>query len=180
MAREEAIRLRHGKVQPDHILIGIIEDGEGVAVAALVNLNVDLKVLRETVARGIGSGTSDNADPDLPYTRGAKRVLELAMAEARALGHSYVGTEHMLLGVLRDAESVGAQELTTRGADVEATRAEILRLVGSEFRPDGNAALVTRALTLVAELRSLQTPDERHQRAVLEELERVLHQLLLS
>lgn len=180
MAREEATRLRHDKVRPDHILLGIIDDGQGVAIAALVNLGVDPRALREAVAREMETGTSENEDPDLPYTGAAKRVLELAMAEARALRHSYVGTEHLLLGVLREEEGVGSRELKSRGADVEATRAEILRLLGSELPAGSLTPPLAKALTLVAELRSLQTPDERHERALLDELESILRQLLLG
>lgn len=181
MAREEATRLRHGEVRPDHILLGIIDDGQGVGIAALENLGVDLKALRETVARGMETGTSDNANPDLPYTGAAKRVLEWAMAEARMLRHSYVGTEHPLLGVLRNEKGVGGQELRNRGADLDKTRAEVLRLVGSEQRADPAAGpLAAQALTLVEQLRSLQTPDEDRQRALLDELEGILRRLLIE
>lgn len=180
MARGEATRRRHGEVRPEHILLALIDDRQGVGIHALENLGVDLKPLRDAVARGMEMGTSDNANPDLPFTGGAKRVLESAMAEARVLRHSYVGTEHLLLGVLRDEKGVGGQELRNRGASLEKTRAEVLRLLGSEHHPDPGASLAARALTLAEELRSLQTTDEDRQRALLDELEGILRRLLID
>ena len=180
MAREEATRLRHGEVRPDHLLLGLIDDGQGVGIAALEHLGVDLKAVRATVARGMELGTSNNTNPDLPYTAAAKRVLESAMAEARVLRHSYVGTEHLLLGVLHDEKGVGGQELRNRGAGLEQTRAEVLRLLGSEHHAEPGASLAARALTLAEELRSLPTTDEDRQRALLDELEGILRRLLIE
>src|SRR5881296_3027218 len=96
MAREEAARLHHEYVGTEHILLGLIREGEGVAAAVLTNLNVEIE---ETVKKGKAAAA---AGPDLPYTSRAKKVLELAMSEARELNHSYVGTEHLLLGLLRE------------------------------------------------------------------------------
>src|SRR5213592_4063372 len=132
MAREEAARLHHEYVGTEHILLGLIREGEGVAAAVLTNLNVDLE---ETVKKGKAAAA---AGPDLPYTSRAKKVLELAMSEARELNHSYVGTEHLLLGLLREEKGIAAQVLTDAGVNLEQARAETLRLLGSEM-PSGPA-----------------------------------------
>src|SRR5437763_5053610 len=139
MAREEAARLHHEYVGTEHILLGLIREGEGVAAAVLTNLNVDLEEIQqkieETVKKGKAAGA---AGPDLPYTSRAKKVLELAMSEARELNHSYVGTEHLLLGLLREEKGIAAQVLTDAGVNLEQARAETLRLLGSEM-PSGPA-----------------------------------------
>jgi ATP-dependent Clp protease ATP-binding subunit ClpA len=102
MAREEAERLRHEYVGTEHILLGLIREGEGVAAAVLQNLSVDLDEIQQKIEDTVKKGKAAAATgPDLPYTSRAKKVLELAMAEARDLAHNYVGTEHLLLGLLR-------------------------------------------------------------------------------
>jgi ATP-dependent Clp protease ATP-binding subunit ClpC len=136
MAREEAQRLHHEYVGTEHILLGLIREGEGVAAAVLQSLNVDLEdvqqKIEETVKKGKAAPSSGN---DLPYTSRAKKVLELAMAEARELSHSYVGTEHLLLGLLREEKGIAAQVLTEVGVALDAARAETLRLLGTEMPP---------------------------------------------
>ena len=104
MAREEAARLHHEYVGTEHILLGLIREGEGVAAAVLTNLNVDLEEIQQKIEETVKKGKAPAAaGPDLPYTSRAKKVLELAMSEARELNHSYVGTEHLLLGLgIRD------------------------------------------------------------------------------
>ena len=104
MAREEAIRLQHDYVGTEHILLGLIREGEGVAAAVLMNLNVDLEQIHERIEESVRKGKATIALGELPYTSRAKKVLEYAMAEARELNHSYVGTEHLLLGLLREGE----------------------------------------------------------------------------
>ena len=133
MAREEAARLHHEYVGTEHILLGLIREGEGVAAAVLQNLNVDLdeitQKIEETVKKGKAAQTTG---PDLPYTSRAKKVLELAMAEARELTHSYVGTEHLLLGLLREEKGIAAQVLTDAQVTLEQARTETLRLLGND------------------------------------------------
>jgi len=140
MAREEAARLHHEYVGTEHILLGLIREGEGVAATVLQNLSVELdeiqQKIEETVKKGKAAGTTG---PDLPYTSRAKKVLELAMAEARDLNHSYVGTEHLLLGLLREEKGIAAQVLTDAGVNLEAARTETLRILGTEM-PQGGAA----------------------------------------
>jgi ATP-dependent Clp protease ATP-binding subunit ClpC len=134
MAREEAARLHHEYVGTEHILLGLIREGEGVAAAVLANLNVDLEEIQQKIEDSVKKGkAAAAAGPDLPYTSRAKKVLELAMSEARELNHSYVGTEHLLLGLLREEKGIAAQVLTDVGVNLEQARAETLRLLGSEM-----------------------------------------------
>src|ERR1041384_4308452 len=136
MAREEAARLHHEYVGTEHILLGLIREGEGVAAAVLQNLNVDLDEIAQRIEETVKKGKAAAATgPDLPYTSRAKKVLELAMAEARELNHSYVGTEHLRLGLLREEKGIAAQVLTDAAISLEASRAETLRLLGSELPP---------------------------------------------
>jgi ATP-dependent Clp protease ATP-binding subunit ClpC len=134
MAREEAARLHHEYVGTEHILLGLIREGEGVAAAVLQNLSVDLDDIQQKIEETVKKGKAAQATgPDLPYTSRAKKVLELAMSEARELNHSYVGTEHLLLGLLREEKGIAAQVLTDAGVNLDAARAETLRLLGTEM-----------------------------------------------
>ena len=138
MAREEAARLHHEYVGTEHILLGLIREGEGVAAAVLNNLSVDLEEIQQKIEDTVKKGKAAQASgPDLPYTSRAKKVLELAMGEARELNHSYVGTEHLLLGLLREEKGIAAQVLTDAGVNLDAARAETLRLLGTEMPPQG-------------------------------------------
>jgi ATP-dependent Clp protease ATP-binding subunit ClpC len=139
MAREEAARLHHEYVGTEHILLGLIREGEGVAAAVLTNLNVDLEEIQQKIEETVKKGkAAAAAGPDLPYTSRAKKVL--AMSEARELNHSYVGTEHLLLGLLREEKGIAAQVLTDAGVNLEQARAETLRLLGSEMPTAAPAA----------------------------------------
>src|SRR5688572_1018902 len=135
MAREEAIRLQHDYVGTEHILLGLIREGEGVAAAVLMNLNVDLEQIHERIEDSVRKGKATIALGELPYTSRAKKVLEYAMAEARELNHSYVGTEHLLLGLLREEKGIAAQVLNALGVTLEDARAETLKLLGSDVGP---------------------------------------------
>src|SRR5690349_11337830 len=139
MAREEAQRLHHEYVGTEHILLGLIREGEGVAAAVLQNLNVDLDEVQQKIEETVKKGKAVQATgPDLPYTSRAKKVLELAMSEARELNHSYVGTEHLLLGLLREEKGIAAQVLTEAGVNLDAARTETLRLLGTEMPQQGS------------------------------------------
>ena len=141
MAREEAQRLHHEYVGTEHILLGLIREGEGVAAAVLQNLNVDLDEVQQKIEETVKKGKAVQATgPDLPYTSRAKKVLELAMSEARELNHSYVGTEHLLLGLLREEKGIAAQVLTESGVNLDAARTETLRLLGTEMPQQGGTA----------------------------------------
>jgi len=141
MAREEAARLHHEYVGTEHILLGLIREGEGVAAAVLQHLNVELEEVQQKIEETVKKGKAAQATgPDLPYTSRAKKVLELAMGEARELGHSYVGTEHLLLGLLREEKGIAAQVLADANVSLEAARAETLRLLGGTDLPPGGPA----------------------------------------
>ncbi len=141
MAREEAQRLHHEYVGTEHILLGLIREGGGVAAAVLQNLNVDLDEIQQKIEDTVKKGKAGpTTAPDLPYTSRAKKVLELAMSEARELSHSYVGTEHLLLGLLREEKGIAAQVLTDAGINLDAARTETLRLLGTEMPSAGASA----------------------------------------
>jgi len=137
LAREEAIRLQHDYVGTEHILLGLIREGEGVAAAVLSNLAADLDELHRLVEENVRRGKSASNIPELPYTSRAKKVLEYAMAEARDLNHSYVGTEHLLLGLLREEKGLAAKVLGELGITLEEARPETLKLLGTEVPSSG-------------------------------------------
>jgi ATP-dependent Clp protease ATP-binding subunit ClpC len=141
MAREEAIRLQHDYVGTEHILLGLIREGEGVAAAVLTNLSVDLGQIHERVEESVRKGKATIALGELPYTSRAKKVLEFAMAEAREFNHSYVGTEHLLLGLLREEKGIAAQVLNSLGVSLEEARAETLKVLGSDVTPSEPAGI---------------------------------------
>ena len=127
LAHEEARLLNHTYVGTEHLLLGLIGAGEGVAVQALESLGVSLEAVREQVEQIIGRG--QQAVPEhIPLTPRAKKVLELARREAFQLGHNYIGTEHILLGLIREGKGVSAQVLADLGADVNRVRQQIIRL----------------------------------------------------
>src|SRR5215472_3804447 len=127
LAHEEARLLNHTYVGTEHLLLGLIGDGEGVAAQALESLGVSLGAVREQVGRVIGRG--QQAVPEhIPLTPRAKKVLELARREASQLGHNYIGTEHLLLGLIREGKGVSAQVLADLGADRNRIRQRVMRL----------------------------------------------------
>ena len=136
-ARVEAGALRHEYVGTEHILLGIAWENEGVASAVLSNLGVQNDDIIERVREIVKPGTAAakhpdrTAGPDLPYTNRAKKVLELAMSEARVMSHSYVGTEHLMLGTIAEEKGIGAQILISLGVTLERARAEALRILGA-------------------------------------------------
>jgi ATP-dependent Clp protease ATP-binding subunit ClpC len=132
MAREEAIRLQHDYVGTEHILLGLIREGDGVAAAVLANLATDLDDLQRLIEDNVRHGKSASTIGELPYTSRAKKVLEYAMAEARELNHSYVGTEHLLLGLLREEKGLASKVLTELGIGLDEARTETLKLLGTE------------------------------------------------
>ncbi|MCL7964429.1 MAG: ATP-dependent Clp protease ATP-binding subunit [marine benthic group bacterium] len=133
MAREEAVRLQHDYVGTEHILLGLIREGEGVAAEVLRNLAADLDDLLRLVEENIRAGKATTPIGELPYTTRAKKVLEYAMAESRELNHSYVGTEHLLLGLLREEKGLAARVLGELGIGLDEARAEMLKLLGTDM-----------------------------------------------
>ncbi len=146
MAREEAVRLQHDYVGTEHILLGLIREGEGVAAAVLMNLNVDLDQVQERTEEQVRRGKAGATMGELPYTSRAKKVLEFAVAEAREMSHSYVGTEHLLLGLLREEKGVAAQVLESLGITLEQAREQTLKLLGTEMPSSGGAAVAGSGL----------------------------------
>lgn len=128
-AQEEARRLNHNVVGTEHLLLGLIREGEGVAARALDNLGIDVNKVRSQVESMIGVGPFIIQGP-IGYTPRAKRVMELAMDESRKLGHNYVGTEHILLGLIREGEGVAAQVLINLGISLDRAQKEVLNLLG--------------------------------------------------
>jgi Clp amino terminal domain, pathogenicity island component len=130
-AREEAFNRQHMYVGTEHLLLGIIGENEGVAIGLLRTLRIDTDLLRQRVDEVVKNGPPMLAGgPDRPYTSRAKKVVELAMTEARELNYSYVGTEHLLLGLIREEKGSAAQVLVEAGASLDSVRAEMLRTYG--------------------------------------------------
>ncbi|HEX7880561.1 MAG TPA: ATP-dependent Clp protease ATP-binding subunit [Candidatus Eisenbacteria bacterium] len=130
LAREEAARLQHDYIGTEHLLLGLIREGEGIAANVLSNLGLDLDVIRQAVESMVASPGGTLTIGEIPFTPKAKRVLELSIDEARQLGHNYVGTEHLLLGLIREGEGVAARVLLELGVDRKKVREETLRLLG--------------------------------------------------
>jgi hypothetical protein len=128
LAQDEARALNHNYLGTEHVLLGLIAEGEGIAYQALTKRGVDIESIRSEVIKIIGTG-KDAASGPPPFTPRAKKVIELALREALQLGHNYIGTEHLLLGLIREGEGVGPQVLLKADVTHEAIRAEVLRLL---------------------------------------------------
>src|SRR5437762_317323 len=135
LARKEADRFNHNYVGTEHLLLGLIKLGQGVAVNVLQKMGLDLETVRMEVEKQVGSGPETKIVGNIPYTPRVKKVLALAGKEAKALNHSYVGTEHILLGLLREGEGVAARVLKSLEIDIERTRNEILKELDPNFTP---------------------------------------------
>jgi ATP-dependent Clp protease ATP-binding subunit ClpC len=127
LAREEAARLHHDFVGTEHVLLGLIRLRRGVAVNVLLRIGFDLERIRAAVEKEVPAGTEQKASDRIVLTPRMEQVLRIAAAEAKALDHKYIGTEHLFLGLLREEEGVAGRVLRTLGVDVEATRQEILK-----------------------------------------------------
>ena len=136
LARKEADRFNHNYVGTEHLLLGLIKLGQGVAVNVLQKMSMDLETVRMEVEKQVGSGPEMQSQGNIPYTPRVKKVLALAGKEAKALNHSYVGTEHILLGLLREGDGVAARVLKNLDVDIERTRNEILRELDPNFSPN--------------------------------------------
>src|SRR5204863_46509 len=144
LAQEEARLLNHNYIGTEHILLGLIHEGEGVAAKALESLGISLEAVRNQVEEIIGQGGSSPSG-HIPFTPRAKKVLELSLREALQLGHNYIGTEHILLGLIREGEGVAAQVLVKLGADLSRVRQQVIQLLSGyagskEGAPQGGAA----------------------------------------
>ena len=146
LAQEEARMLNHNFIGTEHILLGLIHEGEGVAAKSLESLGISLEAVREKVEETIGpAGSATTGSP--PFTPRAKKVLELSLREALQLGHNYIGTEHMLLGLVREGEGVAAQVLVSLGADLSRVRQQVIQLLsgyqGGPQAGEGKGATVS-------------------------------------
>src|SRR4051794_40066516 len=130
LANQEAQRLNHEYIGTEHVLLGLVKEGSGVAANVLKNLDIDLRKIRLEIEKLVQSGPDMVTMGKLPQTPRAKKVLEYSMEEARNLNHNYVGTEHLLLGLLREQEGVAAQVLMNLGLKLEDVREEVLNLLG--------------------------------------------------
>ena len=135
LAQEEARTLDHDYIGTEHILLGLIREGDGVAAQALRSLGLDLEAVRQQVGEIVGQGKrgqgTQGPSGHMPFTSRAKRVLELSLREALQLGHEHIGTEHILLGVVRVGDSVAAQVLVSLGADLNRVRHQVIQLLAS-------------------------------------------------
>jgi ATP-dependent Clp protease ATP-binding subunit ClpC len=136
LAQEEAVRLGHNNIGTEHILLGLVREGEGIAAKALQALGLSPDKIQQEVETLIGRG--QDASQTIHYTPRAKKVIELSMDEARKLGHSYVGTEHILLGLIREGEGVAARVLNNLGVSLNKARQQVLQLLGSNESSSGS------------------------------------------
>src|SRR5881409_905082 len=152
LAQEEARMLNHNYIGTEHILLGLIHEGEGVAAKALESLNISLEAVRQQVEEIIGQGQAAPTG-HIPFTPRAKKVLELSLREALQLGHNYIGTEHILLDLIREGEGVAAQVLQKLGADLNRVRQQVIQLLsgyqGKEAQAAGTAPEAAPSSSLV-------------------------------
>src|SRR6201746_2585897 len=144
LAQEEARMLNHNYIGTEHILLGLIHEGEGVAAKALESLGISLEAVRQQVEEIIGQGQQAPSG-HIPFTPRAKKVLELSLREALQLGHSYIGTEHILLGLIREGEGVAAQVLQKLGADLNRVRQQVIQLLSGFQGKESTASAAAAA-----------------------------------
>ena len=135
LAQDEAIRFNHNYIGVEHLLLGLVREGEGVAARVLDSLGIDLSKMRSSVEVMIGRGKETTSPSEITLSPRTKKVIELAVDESRKLGHSHVGTEHLLLGIVREGESVGAGLLQSMGVSLEQVRHQVIALMG-QHRPE--------------------------------------------
>jgi ATP-dependent Clp protease ATP-binding subunit ClpA len=140
LAQEESRLLNHNYIGTEHVLLGLIHEGEGTAAKALEELGISLEAVRREVEDIIGQGASAPIEGHIPFTPRAKKVLEMSLREALQLGHNYIGTEHILLGLIREGQGVAAQVLVKLGADLGRVRHEVIQLL-SGYSGSGEGAL---------------------------------------
>jgi ATP-dependent Clp protease ATP-binding subunit ClpC len=139
LAQEEARRLHHDYIGTEHLLLGLIHEGRGVAAKALESLGISLEDVRRDVGEIVPPGEHERSG-HIPFTPRAKKVLELSLRESQQLGHNYIGTEHILLGLIREGEGVAAQVLVKLGADLNRVRERVLQILGAYARETGPAS----------------------------------------
>ena len=135
LAKEEARRFNHDYIGTEHILLGLVREGEGVAATVLQKMGVSLENIRIEVEKLVQPGPTTQIIGDIPFTPRAKKALELSAEEARSLGHNYIGTEHLLLGLIREGEGIASQVLLNLGLDLNTVRNEVMEILGSALPP---------------------------------------------
>jgi ATP-dependent Clp protease ATP-binding subunit ClpA len=155
LAQEEARLLNHNYVGTEHILLGLIHEGEGVAATALESLGISLEAVRAQVEQIIGRGQQAPTG-HIPFTPRAKKVLELSLREALQLGHNYIGTEHILLGLIREGEGVAAQVLVNLGADLPRVRQQVLQVLAGHTGVQAGARTRLVRMTVPDDLRDAE------------------------
>ena len=143
LSRKEAERFNHNYVGTEHLLLGLINLGQGVAVNVLLKMDLDLQTVRVAVEKQVGIGPESKPSGAIPYTPRVKKVLALSGKEAKLLNHSYVGTEHILLGLLREGEGVAARVLKSLNIDIERCRNEVLSELDPNFSGDVESSTVS-------------------------------------
>ena len=136
LARQEAQRFNHEYLGTEHVLLGLVQEGSGVAANVLKNMGVDLDKIRMEVEKIVKTGPTMVTMGQLPFTPRAKKVLELSMEEASSLNHNYIGTEHLLLGLIKENEGIAAQVLLNLGVKLEDVREEVLDFLGADSPDD--------------------------------------------
>jgi ATP-dependent Clp protease ATP-binding subunit ClpC len=161
LAQEEARNLDHNYIGTEHILLGLLREGDGVAAKALAAMGISLDAARQRVEDIIGRGQQEMSG-HIPFTPRAKKVLELSLREAHQLGHNYIGTEHILLGLIREGDGVAAQVLAAQGVDFNRARGEVIRLLtGRVGRPSSLTDAVTEARDRLAAISTRLAAIER-------------------
>ena len=155
LAQEEARLLNHNYIGTEHILLGLLDEGEGVAAKALESLGISLEAVRTQVVEVIGQGQSAPTG-HIPFTPRAKKVLELSLREALQLGHNYIGTEHILLGLIREGQGVAAQVLVKLGADQARVRQQVIGLLSGSAGGEAGARARLVRMTVPDDLRELE------------------------
>ena len=155
LAKEEARRFNHDYIGTEHILLDLVREGEGVAASVLQKLGVSLEKIRLEIEKLVQPGPTTQIIGDIPFTPRAKKALELAAEEARALGHNYIGTEHLLLGLIREGEGMASQVLLNLGLDLNTVRNEVMELLGSTLPSFGSSPTKTKTPALDAFGRNL-------------------------
>jgi ATP-dependent Clp protease ATP-binding subunit ClpA len=170
LAQDEARRLNHDYIGTEHLLLGLIHEGKGVAARVLEALGISLAAVRQQVEEIIGTG-QEPPDGRIPFTPRAKKVLELSLREALQLGHDYIGTEHILLGLLREGDGVAAQVLVSLGADLNVVRERVIevlhgaaesQLPQSMLRFAGSAAQLDEVVSALRAVEGRLAAIERH------------------
>jgi len=161
LAQEEARMLQHDYIGTEHILLGLIHEGQGVAARALESLGISHEAVRQQVEEIIGQGQQAPSG-HIPFTPRAKKVLELSLREAIQLGHNYIGTEHILLGLIREGDGVAAQVLVRLGADLDRTRQRVIEVLYSRLEAGviragtGEETLADRLASIASRLAAIE------------------------